>query len=166
MNILVIYDSTFGNTQQLAVIIARALKSYGTVQCVKASEVNIRDIQGTDLLILGSPTQSHGLPPSMHALIEALPDHTLEGLAVATFDTRYRMSSVFSGSSAQILASKLKKAGANLLLPAKSFFVVGREGPLEDEELERAEQWTRQIMERLELLKVQTAGKYRLNAHE
>src|SRR5581483_1444190 len=159
MNTLIIYDSTFGNTQQIAVTITRALETYGTVRCIEVSRVDTLDVQGVDLLILGCPTQLHGLAPAMRALVEHIPDRTLEGLAAAAFDTRYRMSSLMSGSASKVLASKLKKAGANLLLPAKSFFVVGREGPLEDGALEQAEQWTRQIMERFEMLHAQPAGK-------
>jgi len=159
MNTLIIYDSAFGNTQQIAGAITNALQTYGTVRCLKVSEVHALDTQGVDLLILGCPTQLHGLAPAMRALVEHILERSLEGLAAAAFDTRYRMSRLLSGSASTVLANRLEKAGANLLLPAKSFFVADREGPLEEGELERAERWTRQIIERFEMFHTQLAEK-------
>lgn len=157
MNTLIIYNSTFGNTQQIAEAITSALRTYGTVRCLNVSEVHALDVQDVDLLILGCPTQIHGLAPAMRTFVEHILDRSFEGLAVAVFDTRYRMSRLLSGSASTVLANRLEKAGANLLLPAKSFFVADREGPLEEGELERAKRWTRQIIERFEMFHAQSA---------
>jgi hypothetical protein len=60
------------------------------------------------------------------------------------------MSAWKSGSAAPIIASRLKRAGASLVLPPESFFVAEREGPLEKGELERAEQWAEQVFAQYE----------------
>ena len=50
-----------------------------------------------------------------------------------------------TGSAAASIARKLKKAGASLVLPPQSFFVTGREGPLQEKELTLAREWARQV---------------------
>jgi len=45
------------------------------------------------------------------------------------------------------MGRKARKFGGQLVVPAESFFVVGREGPLEEGEEERAKQWARAILD-------------------
>lgn len=148
MKALIIYDSEYGNTQQIAQALAEALKLYGEVQLMAAAEAGTPSLQGIDLLLIGGPTQIHGLSPTMRTLLDKLPSQALRGLPVVTFDTRFRMAAVLSGSAAQTIAHKLAREKATLLLPAKSFFVTGREGPLEEGELENAARWVTTIIER------------------
>lgn len=146
MNSLIVYGSTAGNTRQIAEKIASVLAEYGRVECHAASEMALLDVYGIDLLILGCPTLSHGLWPTMRVLLENTPARLLEGISVATFDTQSHRSHQYSASAAQLLAERLHKAGAQLLSPVKSFFIGERESSLEDRELERATQWTRLII--------------------
>ena len=150
MKALVIYDSKFGNTEQVTQAIADTLGEEGMVQLISVDEADALELEGVDLLVLGGPTQRHGLSPAVRAWLELIPRGVMRGLFVAAFDTRYRMPRWKSGSAALAIARKLRRKGASLLLPAESFFVVGREGPLEDGELERAARWARLILERLE----------------
>jgi len=60
------------------------------------------------------------------------------------------MSAWKSGSAAHGIASKLKRAGASLIVEPESFFVAEREGPLEEGELERAATWAEDIYQRFE----------------
>jgi len=147
MHTLIIYDSAFGNTRHIAEAIAQTLEKQGTVRLVSVPDVDEIELTGLDLLILGCPTQGHGLTPAVRTLLDGIPRGSLEGLAALAFDTRYRMSEWLSGSAAHRIARKLQKAGARLILPAESFFVVSREGPLEEGELERAGQWAEKAVE-------------------
>jgi hypothetical protein len=75
----------------------------------------------------------------------------LAGVAVAAFDTRYRMPRLLSGAASVIIVNQLRAGGAVLLTEPASFFVRGREGPLEAGEVERAQAWgatIRQLYER------------------
>jgi len=45
------------------------------------------------------------------------------------------------GYAAPRIAEQLEKAGGTLIAPAEGFFVVDKEGPLRDGELERAAAW-------------------------
>ena len=153
MNTLIMYDSTFGNTEHLARAMADELAYYGTVRLLRVPEGGAFERGEADVLIVGGPTQRHGTSLAMRAFLESMPRRTLRGLAAAAFDTRYHMSEWKSGSAAPRIASKLKRAGAALILPPESFFVSSREGPLEDGELERAVHWAGTVLEQFEASK-------------
>ena len=150
MNTLIIYDSTFGNTAQLAQAMAEKMGEYGTARIALADEAGLTEVKEIDLLLVGGPTQRHGLSPSMKALLEGFPRRTLQGMHAGAFDTRYHMSAWKSGSAAHGIASKLKRAGASLIVEPESFFVAEREGPLEEGEIERAAAWAEGIYQRFE----------------
>ncbi len=150
MNTLIIYDSTFGNTAQVAQAMADKLGEHGTVRIALADEAGLSEMKEIDLLIVGGPTQRHGLSPAIQALLERLPRRTLHGAGAAAFDTRYHMAAWKSGSAAHRIASKLKRTGASLLVEPESFFVTEREGPLEEGELERAARWAEGVFEQFE----------------
>ena len=159
MNTLIIYDSTFGNTEQLARAMVDRLGEYGIVILFRVPETGVLEIKDADVLIMGGPTQRHGLSPVMRAFLERIPRRTLHGLGVAVFDTRYHMSAWKSGSAASRIASRLKRAEASLILPPESFFVAEREGPLEEGERERAVQWAEQVFEQFEASRSMQKGK-------
>ena len=82
---------------------------------------------------------------ALRVFLDGMPRRALLGLPAAAFDTRYRMATWKSGSAARGIAGRLRRAGATLIMPPESFFVAGREGPLEQGELERAAQWAEQV---------------------
>jgi flavodoxin I len=153
MNTLIIYDSTFGNTAQLAQAMADTLGEHGKVQMVRADEAGLSEMKEIDLLIVGGPTQRHGVSPAMRDLLERLPRRTLRGVGAAAFDTRYHMAAWKSGSAVSRIASKIKRTGASLLVAPESFFVAEREGPLEEGELERASRWAEEVFKQFEASK-------------
>lgn len=150
MNTLIIYDSTFGNTAQLAQAMADKLGEHGSARIALANEAGLTEMEGIDLLLVGGPTQRHGVSPAIKALLERLPRRSLRGVGAAAFDTRYHMAAWKSGSAAHRIASRLKRTGASLLVEPESFFVAEREGPLEEGELERAAYWAEEIYQQLE----------------
>ncbi len=150
MKILIIYDSHFGNTQHIAATIAAIMDLRGVVQLVPIVETDPSRLADADLLIVGSPTQLHHFTPAVRDFLKRIPRRSLRGRRAAAFDTRYHRSSLITGSAAQEIARKLQKAGATLIVPAESFFVTAKEGPLEEGEIERARQWTRTLLAQLE----------------
>jgi hypothetical protein len=82
-------------------------------------------------------------------VLEALPRGVLKGKRVAAFDTSYKMSAWLARfTAAKKLDRKLRKLGGKRILPPETFFVVDREGPLYDGEIERATEWTGILLER------------------
>ena len=141
MKALVVYDSEFGNTEQIANAIAGGLSEHEHVQVMPVEKAGAVKFDEIDLLVVGGPTQNHGLSPNLRAWLDAIPPGALVGVVAAAFDTRYHMPRLLTGSAAKNILSRLQKLGAAIYLPPESFYVDSREGPLTDGELERAERW-------------------------
>ena len=160
MKVLIIYDSSFGNTEQIAQAIGHALGSQEDVEVLRVGNVKPEQLTGLKLLIVGSPTQAFRPTPAINNLLGRIPMNGLRGVKVAAFDTRISMDDIdppivrfigrfvvkLFGYAAKPIADRLKKKGGELTIPPEGFFVEGTEGPLKEGELERAADWARQIM--------------------
>jgi flavodoxin len=139
MNTLVVYDSKFGNTEQLARVIAVQLRQRGPVTLTTADKAQRTDLEAVDLLVVGGPTQGHGGSLALRGWLEGLkPGH---GVRAAAFDTRLAKPRWLTGSAAQVIARRLDGLGFDLVADPESFFVAHTEGPLLDGELDRAAGW-------------------------
>ena len=147
MNAIVVYDSKFGNTERLALVIAGAL---GGAKSVRVDPGVPVDLRGVDLLVIGAPTQAWNATPAIHTFLKDIPAQQLRDLPVACFDTRFDKPRWLTGSAAQRIAGKLRAAGAAFVVPPESFFVVASEGPLKTGEIERAIGWGQMIREHVE----------------
>lgn len=162
MKALVIYDSQYGNTAQIAQAIADGLKSAVT----DAIEVDLRRIgdalpeqlAGLDVLIVGSPTQRFNVTSAMRDFLKDIPKAALAGVTVAGFDTRLTEEELQShgpilgklvdwfGYAAPRISEGLEKKGGQVAMPPEGFYVGGTEGPLLEGELQRASDWARAIL--------------------
>lgn len=144
MKVLVVYDTLFGNTEQLTQTIGSALSSLKEVEVVRVSKLNPKQLTGLKLLIVGSPTHGGRPTPAMQNFLNSLPESALKGINVAAFDTRLttRLVAIF-GYAAGRIADNLKKKGGTLIASPEGFFVKGKKGPLKDGELERAVSWVK-----------------------
>jgi flavodoxin len=161
MNTLLVYDSVFGNTEKVAQAIGRAIAAadtQGHIETRRVAGVTAAQLRSLDLLIVGSPTRGFRPTEAISSLLAALPEGHLAGIRVASFDTRIPLDTIGfflfriivdrGGYAAPKIASALKKAGGDLVVPPEGFFVTATEGPLKDGELERAEAWARQVLSR------------------
>jgi flavodoxin len=142
MKALVVYDSTYGHTEQIAQAIGEAIGG----QVLRVREVNPADLKGFDLLIVGSPTHGGWPTERIHSLLKA--SLVLEGINVAAFDTR--VVSIWHrllrfGYAAPRIAQGLERNGGKLLVPPEGFVVLDTRGPLKKGELERAAGWAKGI---------------------
>ena len=144
MKALVIYDSLYGHTEQIAKAIAKGIGAETGV--VKAAKVKAADIAAADLLVIGSPTQAGRPMPDTKALIDKMSAGALKDKKVAAFDTRVKnfIARAF-GWAADRIAKDLVKKGGGLVVPPEGFFVKGTKGPLLGEELERAADWGKSL---------------------
>jgi flavodoxin len=152
MKVLIVFDSRFGKTEELAREMGTAVSVDCEVEIVKTPPV--LDAHNANLLIVGGPTEAHGMSAALRQTMRALPKDKLRGLHVAVFDTRFRAPALLTGSAAKGAASRLEKAGCILVAPPESFFVRsgqtknedGKSEPeLLDGELERAGRWAREV---------------------
>jgi len=143
MNALLVYDSTYGNTAQIAQAIGEAIGG----EVLLAGEANSADLNDFDLLIVGSPTHGGWFAEGIRDLLEASP--ALEGIHVAAFDTRtvtiWNRILPF-GYAAPRIAQRLEEKGGILLAPPEGFVVLGTKGPLREGELDRAADWAKGIV--------------------
>lgn len=163
MSTVVVYESMFGNTRDIAEAIARGLETGGPVEIREVGDVH--DLPAdTDLLVVGGPTHAFSMSrvstradaadkphdgqlvstrTGIREWIGALPtpDHPV---AVATFDTRVRHPRL-PGSAAKAARKALAVRGYRPVTAPATFDVDGTTGPLLPGELERAEAWGAQL---------------------
>ncbi|SEC64131.1 Flavodoxin [Amycolatopsis tolypomycina] len=160
MRILVVFESMFGATEEVAKAIGKGLAGAASPEVVNVDEAP-RDLTGVGLLVVGGPTHVHGMSrratrksaadqvdyptrsrTGVREWLDSL-DEVPAKLAAAAFDTRIDKPRVFTGAASLGVAKRLRRHGCRLVLPAESFF-VGTEsidaGP-EPGEPERAEAW-------------------------
>jgi flavodoxin len=145
MDILVVYDSQYGNTERIARAVADTAKSVGEVRLVRIDPDTAVTIGQPDVLIAGCPTQGWRPTPAMQSFLATVKTDLSSCEAVACFDTRFPKPRWLTGSAARSMAKVLRSAGASLVVPPESFFVDGAEGPLAVGELDRAAEWATEL---------------------
>jgi flavodoxin I len=148
MSALVVYDTSFGNTEQIAKDIASAIAGGAIARPMR--DVDPERLPASDLLVIGSPTQGGRPTRSMQAWLDRLPIDALENRRCAAFDTRIVIAEqgfalrtlmrVIGFAAPRIAKSLLAKRGI-LAAEPEGFLVEGREGPLRSGERERAAKW-------------------------
>lgn len=146
MKSIVLFATRHGNTRRVAETIGVALERYGTVQVMGLVDAGTPP-EDVDLLIVGGPTEAHGLTPDVDAYFSRLPAGGLENVMAAAFDTRLNWPHFVSGSAADAIARRLEMAGAEVLRPQGSFLVTMKP-ELRPGELARASDWALDIGER------------------
>ena len=149
MRALVVYDSVYGNTEKIAKAIADGLAGRGEVRLARAGTTGAVDVRGIDLLIVGAPTQGGRPTAGVQAFLKEIPQGGLKNVKTAAFDTRIARGGVGTfarlfGYASGRIESGLKRYGGTHVSSA-GFAVKGREGPLEEGEVERAAAWARSL---------------------
>lgn len=158
MTTLVVYETMYGRTRDVAQAVADGCGTGGDVRLVEVGELAAAGAEGlpddVTLLVVGGPTHAfsmtrpgtrgdagkYGRTISQTGVREWLAGLTLPaGLPVAAFCTK--LDSPLSGSAARGIAQRLRKAGGRLVVPAKDFYVKGTQPVLLAGEAERARAW-------------------------
>jgi len=142
MEAVVVYDSTYGNTEKVAQAIGEAIAA----EVRRVGQVSPADLKGFDLVIIGSPTMGGRPTEAIQGLLKAV-GPGFKGPNVAAFDTRLtsKWVRIFNYAAPRI-ASSLKANGAVVLGSPEGFFVTGTKGPLKEGELERAAGWAKEVV--------------------
>ena len=165
MRAVVVYESMFGSTRQIAEAIAGGLTLGMDAHAVRAADMSIGDVAAVDLLVVGAPTHAHGMPraatrkgapsyvekPGSTLVLEPGAD-TAPGvrewlaslgelrMAGAAFDTRVKGPAALTGRASRGIAKSLAGCGLVLVVPPTSFLVDAHSGILAGE-TERARAW-------------------------
>ncbi len=149
---LVVYDSLYENTEKIAKAVASTLGAEAKL----ADKVEISNLKGLNLLIVGAPTHGGRPTPAMQEFLNKIPANALNGIKVAAFDTRFSkeghgvglriLMSVLNFAAPRI-AKALESKGGKLVAEPEGFIVGGKEGPLKEGELPRATSWAKGVLE-------------------
>ena len=137
MEVLIIFDSNFGNTKKVADHMAAQIGS--AASSISVNDFKESNLQGVKLLIVGSPINAWRPTKKIKAFLDQLEPRQMAGVNAAAFDTRVR--SAFSGNAAKRIVRALQSAGATVIGPPMGFYVKANQGPLAEGELKKAEDW-------------------------
>ena len=160
---LVVYESFFGNTRQIAHAVAEGLRLEGVRPTVQeVSEAVPTDVASYHLLVVGGPTHAFGLSrestradaerrgaavhqpgPGLREWLGCLP--VPDSPLAAAFDTRAEKVRHLPMSAAHAAGRMLKRRGYALVAKPAGFVVQDVEGPLARGETERAIAWGRAV---------------------
>ncbi len=156
MKAVVIYESMFGNTRDVANAIASGLASAFDVDTIEVGAAPSTIDDDVALLVVGGPTHAMGLSrrstrESAAAKIGGAPVSAGTGLRewlarlgpghvdAAAFDTR--VHAPVPGSAAKAARRRLRALGYRMAMPPETFWVGGTPGPLVEGEVDRARRW-------------------------
>ena len=164
MRALVVYETIWGNTGELADAIADGLRGGAgveTVDLVEAADAPPAIDPEVDLLVVGGPTHAFSMTTGstrdsarqqgatripargIREWLEQLASPA-SAIAVATFDTR-TVKPRLPGSAAKKAIKHLVRRGMQPIAKPETFGVHGYSGPLADGEIARAERWGREL---------------------
>ncbi|MCU1543603.1 MAG: hypothetical protein JWM50_1468 [Microbacteriaceae bacterium] len=168
MRIVVVYESIFGNTRQIATAIQRGASEHASVRIASMGSRSLDGIADADLILLGGPTHALGLStpttraealswtlqPERHVSLDAgeprtgirewLGSHPQLPAQFAAFDTRAASMRHLPGSAARRIDKHLRSRGLARVTAPASFYVSARSALL-DGELDRASDWGSRI---------------------
>jgi hypothetical protein len=175
MRAVVVHETFFGNTRELAQAVADGIRAAApdaevTVHSVRSPPPSL---DGVDLLVVGAPTHAHTLSSALtrwlHAQYWGDPagaprarrphGRPVSGSSVrgwlAGLPARQpgapaaafdsRLAGRFRGGAAPAVAKRLRDRGHTLVVPPEGFVVDGVGGPLRRGELQRATSWGSQL---------------------
>lgn len=161
MTVLVVFESMFGDSQQIAEAIAAGIATTHPVTTTEVGKAPDAIPADVTLLVVGGPNHGFGLPrpetrkdaagktdaplvTQGRGLREWLEVVSSQGTTRAvTFDTRMDHPKVLTkmDHASHTSAKRLKKAGFPIAGESQHFVVTDVQGPLAPGEVERAQQW-------------------------
>jgi len=146
MWVYVVVATPPGVTETVARAVARAVDWSYEHHARPANEVDPMEIRTPAIVFLGGPTHRREMGESLHGFLDRMPDRLVTQCLFAAFDTRFHDSPIVTGSSARHIQRAVEGRGGRNLVPGESFFVVSRNGPLREGEVERARVWASAVI--------------------
>jgi hypothetical protein len=176
---VVIFESMYGNTEQIARAIGDGLAEAMAVDIIEVGEAPTTLSQDVGLIVVGGPTHAFGMSrPGTRAaaakevqtpLVSSgigvrewleLLEPAAEPPAAATYDTHVDHPKLLRhiGSAASAIAKRLEKRGCEIVGEPEHFWVSGTLGPLRDGELQRARQFGHSLGEQAGVTNLTTSA--------
>jgi menaquinone-dependent protoporphyrinogen IX oxidase len=153
---IVVYDTSHGNTKKIAETIAETLKETGIeVDLFHVKEVKKLSGKDYEFLILGSPTKFGTMSFAVKSFLGKVKSEEWTNKPFTAFDTEnpenieHARIEKKEWSAAEKIAERLREKKLNQLLPVLKAQVLGWKGPLVEGEIERTENYTRELAAKL-----------------
>jgi hypothetical protein len=176
MRALVVYESMFGSTRQIAEAIAQGLGHSAAVRTARVLDADPSECRGVDLVVVGGPTQAwsmsrpstrRGAPlrlsdPNNDLVLERDGDRgpgvrewiasleKVEAMAAA-FDTRIASPVLLTGRASKSIGRHLAHHGLTMIAPPESF-LVDKKSHLLSGEVDRARAWGERLATQVDRL--------------
>jgi flavorubredoxin len=148
MKVIILYDSKFGNTKQVAISLNRGLESGGLhVDSSSIQKFNINKLRNYEVFGIGSPTHNRGLSKPMKRFLSKIKQNNLNNKKGFVFETKLQVP--FSGSAAKKITKYFKMMNIEALYKEITAHVLDTEGPLEENTLLKMEEIGLDIAEKL-----------------
>jgi hypothetical protein len=169
MQVVIVYESMYGNTHQIANAIGAGLAPAADTIVVPVADAGPELLRSADLIIVGGPTHVHGMSraTTRRAAAEATekPDSGLAlepnalgpglrdwfasvgncRIKAAAFDTRMHGPAALTGRASQGIVRELRRCGFDVISKPESFFVT-KDNHLDVGEGARARAWGTQLV--------------------
>lgn len=148
--IIIIYDSQYGNTRDVAQHIFETAREQHEAYLLHVNEVTDETLSAAGSIIIGSPTHAGRCTPSVKQILGRLPAST----PTAVFDTsccaeeeesRFGRFIIRSFGNASRRMERTLNARGIQITARETFYVQGTEGPLLEGELERSALWAAKV---------------------
>jgi menaquinone-dependent protoporphyrinogen IX oxidase len=153
---IIIYDTSYGNTQKIAEALAETLKEAGIETDIFLIK-KVKKLSGKEynFLALGSPTKYGTMSFAMKFFLGKIKSEEWTNKPFIAFDTENPENVEKSRaenknwSAAEKIAEKLKEKNMNQLLPVLKGLVQGWKGPLVDGEIENTKNYANEMATKL-----------------
>ncbi len=141
--VLLIFDTKFGNTEQVAREIAKGIEDSNEIECavINQKEDDNVDYSLYDGFLFGGPVHAFRPARGIRKAVDRACKAGLDGKLVSTFDTYQAASHKHKGTSGLEKTLKKKAPSARLITPGFSAIVLGQQGPLDDTEPAKAREF-------------------------
>ena len=149
-NVIVIYESKYGNTKLVAEKIIEGMKQVSVIEAVltEVNSIDLKQIARFDTILIGSPNHMGGATRSIRKFIDKLGKLNPEGKLTAVFDT-------YIGKDYEKAVRKMERqisekvSGLKLVEPGLSIRVEGMKGPITEGELPKCKEFGAKIATKL-----------------
>jgi flavodoxin len=149
--VLIVFDSKFGNTEQLAREIGSGIQATGTaeVSVINIKAVSDQDFSNIDAVLFGAPIHAFRATSGIKDAVKKAAKMGLDGKLIAAFDT-YQSPGHKGKAARQIKDLLMKKAkGAKFFSEDLTSLVDGYEGPLNAAEPVKAREFGQRFAQEL-----------------
>ncbi|MFQ6125512.1 MAG: flavodoxin family protein [Candidatus Heimdallarchaeota archaeon] len=146
MRVLVVYESKYGNTKQVAETIVKGIQDAKGIETVltECKDVDFNKIVDYDAILVGTPNHMGSPTRGMKKFVDKLGKLNLEGKQTAVFDTYIKND---FEKAVKKLENRIKEKvpGLKRIVPGLSIRVDGMKGPISEGELPKCAEFGKKL---------------------